>query len=132
MAERQIKTFEDLKCWQAARSLRQFVASEVLPQLPRDEKYRLGDQVLRAARSAPANIAEGYGRYHYLDNSKFLSNARGSVYEVLDHLIAGNDEGLVSDELLEQGREQVMVAVRLINGYMNYLKKQNGDNRGKS
>lgn len=124
MVERKIQSFEDLKCWQAVRSLRQFVVREVLPQLPRDEKYRLGDQVLRAARSAPANIAEGYGRYHYLDNSKFLSNARGSVYEVLDHLVTTNDEGMVSDELLEQGREQVTVAVRLINGYMNYLKKQ--------
>lgn len=124
MTERRIRSFEDLQCWQAARALRQFVSREVLPILPRDEKYRLGDQILRAARSSSANIAEGYGRYHYLDNSKFLSNARGSAYEVLDHLIAGNDEGLISDEFLEKGREQVTSTVRLINGYMNYLKRQ--------
>ncbi len=52
----------------------------------------MGDQLLRAARSTTANIAEGYGRFHYLDNAKFCSNARGSCWEVLDHLIAGVDE----------------------------------------
>ncbi|NBS53827.1 MAG: four helix bundle protein, partial [Spartobacteria bacterium] len=55
--------------------------------MPKEEKYRLGDQLTRASRSITANIAEGYGRFHYLDSSKFFSNARGSTYEVLDHLI---------------------------------------------
>ena len=73
-----IQSFEDLECWQHCRTLRLFIAREVLPQLPRDERYRLGDQVLRAARSTTANIAEGYGRFHYLDNAKFCSASRGS------------------------------------------------------
>ena len=103
--------------------LRLFVARQVVPALPRDERYRLGDQLLRAARSTTANIAEGYGRFHYLDNAKFCSDARGSCWEVLDHLIAGNDESLISAELLGRGREFVAHAVKLLNGYMNYLKR---------
>jgi four helix bundle protein len=51
-----VKTFEDLECWKACRTLRLFVAKEVVPALPKDERYRLGDQVLRAARSTTANI----------------------------------------------------------------------------
>ena len=86
----EINTFKDLDCWTACRDVRLFIAKIVCPALPRDEKYRLGDQVLRAARSGTANIAEGYGRFHYLDNAKFCSNARGSVYEVLDHLITAH------------------------------------------
>ena len=66
-----ISTFEDLQCWKDCRVLRLFVAKEVFPALPKDERYRLGDQLLRAARSTTANIAEGYGRFHYLDNAKF-------------------------------------------------------------
>ncbi len=81
MRER-IESFQDLECWKACRQLRIFVARRVLPELPRDERYRLGDQILRAARSTTANIAEGYGRFHYLDNAKFCSNARGSLYVV--------------------------------------------------
>jgi hypothetical protein len=41
---------------------------------------------------------------------------------VLDHLITASDEQLVPDELLARGRELVGHAVRLLNGYMSYLK----------
>src|SRR5436309_15308565 len=71
-----IRSFEDLECWTQCRMLRLFVARQIVPALPRDERYRLGDQLLRAARATTANIAEGYGRFHYLDNAKFCSNAR--------------------------------------------------------
>lgn len=122
-----LKTFEDLECWKRCRTLRLFVAKEIVPVLPKDERYRLGDQLLRAARSTTSNIAEGYGRFHYLDNAKFCSNARGSCWEVLDHLITGCDEELLPAELLARGREHVNTAVKLLNGYMKYLKRaQNG------
>ena len=123
MNKSKLKTFEDLECWKACRDLRRFVAKEILPVLPKDERYRLGDQILRSARSTTANIAEGYGRFHYLDNAKFCSNSRGSCYEVLDHLIAANDEDIIPDELLEKGRSLVTNAAKLLNGYMNYLKR---------
>ncbi|SRR6266404_1642259 len=118
-----VRSFEDLECWKACRNLRRFVSELVLPQLPKQERFRLGDQILRAARLTTANIAEGYGRFHFLDNAKFCSHARGSCWEVLDHLITASDEQLVSDELLARGRELVGHAVRLLNGYMSYLKR---------
>ena len=118
-----VRTFEDLECWKHCRALRLFVAKSVIPVLPKDERYRLSDQLLRAARSTTANIAEGYGRFHYLDNAKFCSNARGSCWEVLDHLITGHDENFFSAELLGRGRELVAHAIKLLNGYMNYLKR---------
>jgi four helix bundle protein len=118
-----LKTFEDLECWKQCRSLRLFVSKEVVPALPRIEHHRLGDQMLRAARSTTANIAEGYGRFHFLDNAKFCSNARGSCWEVLDHLITGNDEEFIAAESLARGRALVNQAVKLLNGYMNYLKR---------
>jgi len=123
MGSRQIKGFEDLDCWKACRTLRLFVAKEVVPNLPTEERYRLSNQVLKAARSSTANIAEGYGRFHYMDNAKFCSNSRGSCWEVLDHLITANDEDMISSEMLAKGRELVNHAVKLINGYMNYLKR---------
>lgn len=118
-----INSFEDLECWKACRDLRLFVAKEILAILPKEERYRLGDQILRAARSTTANVAEGYGRFHYLDNSKFCSNARGSVCEVLDHLITACDEGLIPSTLLDQARALVSRANQLLNGYMAYLKR---------
>ena len=119
-----LRSFGTLDCWQACRLLRVFIAEEIVPALPRDEKYRFADQFLRAARSTTANIAEGYGRFHYLDSAKFCSNARGSAYEVLDHLIAAHDEGLISDPLVSRGEALVETAIRLLNGYIRYLQNQ--------
>ena len=46
-------------------------------------KKILGNQFIRALDSISANIAEGYGRYHYLDRIKFYYNSRGSLLETL-------------------------------------------------
>lgn len=40
-----------------------------------------GMQLIRSIDSVGANIAEGYGRFHYLDRIKFYYNARGSLLE---------------------------------------------------
>jgi four helix bundle protein len=118
-----MQTFEGLECWKAARQLRLFVSREVITSFPRDERFELTGQVRRAARSVTANIAEGYGRYHFRDNYKFCSNARGSLFEVLDHLITANDEGYLRDELLEKGRSLFLTTKQLLNGYMSYLSR---------
>ena len=123
MAEPAIRSFEELECWKACRQLRLFIAKGVVPTLPPDERHRLADQFLRAARSTTNNVAEGYGRYHYLDNAKFCSNARGSCWEVLDHLIDAHDEGFLTEDLLKQGRGLVADAVRKLNGYIKYLRE---------
>ncbi len=123
MDRESLRTFEDLECWKACRELRVFVARTFCKAIPKDERYRLGDQILRAARSTTANIAEGYGRFHYLDNAKFCSNARGSCWETIDHMITASDEGLVDVAILNQGRELAAKAVALLNGYISYLRK---------
>ena len=119
-----ITSFEDLECWQASRRLRVFVAKTVVPNLPKEERYGLASQILRSARSTTANIAEGYGRFHYLDNAKFCSNARGSCFETLDHLITAYDEGMISSELLDQGLELVNESAKILNGYIHYLQRK--------
>lgn len=123
MDKESLRTFEDLECWKACRELRIFVARSFCHHLPKDERFRLSDQILRAARSTTANIAEGYGRFHYLDNAKFCSNSRGSCWEVVDHLITAHDEELIGDELLEQGRLLAANAIALLNGYISYLRR---------
>lgn len=116
-----IDRFEDLECWQACRQLRIFVKREVIPLLPSDERFRFADQLIRAARSTTANIAEGFGRRHYLDNAKFIRNSLGSQHECLDHLIAAVDEELIPSEVLEKFRLLFEKAVALSNGYAAYL-----------
>jgi four helix bundle protein len=115
------RTFEDLECWQACRELRIF-AAKVCNGLPKDEEYRLKDQILRSARSTTANLAEGYGRFHYQENIQYCRHARGSAYEVLDHFITGVDENLIAETTLSECRVLVEKSVQLLNGYIRYLK----------
>ena len=86
-----LTSFEQLKCWQACRALRLFVAREAARMLPGEERFRLADQMIRAARSTTANIAEGFGRFPHADNARFCRQARGSCTEVLDHILATNN-----------------------------------------
>lgn len=116
-----IRSFEELRCWKACRELRLFVSRRVVPRLPFEEKYLLRSQILDSSRSTTANIAEGYGRYHYLDNAKFCRNARGSCCEVLDHLITACDEKFIDDVLLAEGRTLYQSAIVPLNGYIGYL-----------
>ena len=44
-------------------------------------KKIIWDQFIRSVDSIGANIAEGYGRFHYLDKNKFYYYARGSLLE---------------------------------------------------
>ena len=75
MRQNEVKTFESLEVWQKCRNFRKSI-SIVLTLFPIEEKYRLVDQLKRASRSVTANIAEGYGRFHYLDNIKFAGIQR--------------------------------------------------------
>ena len=69
--EEQERSFESLKFYQD--SLKLLKASYKLAgNLPNYERYNLSDQLRRASCSILLNIAEGYGRYHYLERLRFL------------------------------------------------------------
>lgn len=123
MNEEQTRTFEELEAWQAARALRIFVYRRIVPTLIKHKEFDLSDQIKRASRSVANNIAEGHGRYHFLDNSRFCSQARGSLNEVLDQLITCNDDSLISDDLYQVGREHFNKSLRILNGYMSWLRR---------
>ena len=53
--------------------------------------YGITSQMKRAALSVPANIAEGFGRFHFMDKAKFFLNARGSLYELKSHVLISVD-----------------------------------------
>jgi four helix bundle protein len=78
------QNFKELVAWQKCRDIRRLVW-ELCKKFPAVEKYRLTDQMVRASRSATACIAEGYGRYHYQESIQFCRQARGSLYELIDH-----------------------------------------------
>ena len=63
MARQKQSGFEDLKCWQLARTLMQ-QCHRLADSLPANERYDLVSQIRRSSKSGMANISEGYGRNH--------------------------------------------------------------------
>lgn len=122
MAEKEMRGFEDLECYQLGRKVFK-EAYRVASLLPTEEKYNLADQLRRASASIVLNIAEGYGRYHFLDSLRFYYIARGSTMEVLSGLIACDDLKYTRDEI-DQQRELCHSALRSLNGYARYVRGQ--------
>ena len=115
--------FETLEVWKQARHLR-IAVIELCGEIPQEEKYSLIDQIKRSSRSVTTNIAEGYGRFHYLDNIKFCRDARGSLNETFDHVTVAFDEKYINEETLIRFRQQFEKVLKLLHGYIAYLKKQ--------
>lgn len=74
----------DLEVYQLARDLSR-LAWKVFEQLGWEDKKVMGFQFVESADSIGANIAEGYGRFQYLDRIKFFYNSRGSYNEFRIH-----------------------------------------------
>ncbi len=97
---------------------------DLTPSFPKEEKFRLADQIIRSSRSVGANISEGHRRYHYQENIQFCRVARGSLDETLNHLIDALDCGYVLEEKFQVLKLQQETARKILNGYIAYLKKQ--------
>jgi four helix bundle protein len=76
-------SFQRLDVYQ--RSIDFFALAIELPNPPRGHS-ELGDQLRRAARSIPANIAEAAGRTSKVDGARFYAIARGSAMECAAHV----------------------------------------------
>ena len=93
-------------------------------QLPDFERCELGRQIRRAAVSLTNNIAEGHGRYHYLDQIRFQLQARGSLAELIDDLNVCEDETYLPMSGVTALKNLAKEVQRLIGGYIRYLRSR--------
>ena len=77
--------FEDLDVYKAARAFRKRIY-RLAKLLPEDGRHALARQMRRAAVSLTSNIAEGYGRHHWQENTQFCRQSRGSLLELIDDI----------------------------------------------
>ena len=116
-------SFTELEVWQKAHQ-RVLEIYRVTEDFPNTERFRLTDQLCRAAASIPANIAEGKGRNSRKEYVQFLYIARGSVEETKYHLILSRDLGYLSSEAFDKLLEGYNEVGRMLNGLINSLKER--------
>ncbi len=123
-----IRSFRDLECWQSGRQFRLYIR-ELSNAFPPEERYSLTSQIIRSSQSVCDNIAEGYGRYHYQENTQFCRQARGSLNEAFNQCITAFDEGYIGQKEFDQAEELFNKTLALLNGYINYLQRAKVSNQ---
>ena len=118
-----VQGLKRLQVWVRAKDFALTIYKRILPLLPSEEKWNLNQQLRRSSLSISANIAEGYGRFYYQDNVRFCYNARGSLEETLSHLVFAFEAGFIPDELYKELGKEGEEIDKMLNGYINYLKK---------
>ena len=92
--------------------------------LPKSLRFSIGDQLLRSADSVGANIAEGFGRYHYLDSAKFYYNARGSLWESKHWFYLLKERKLIENKVYDSANDLMEKLGIKLNNFIQSTKKQ--------
>ncbi len=100
-AETKIESWRDLLVWQKSHALT-LAIYRLTQNFPSEERFRLSDQLCRAAASIPTNIAEGKGRGSTAELCQFLVIARGSIEETRYLILLAHDLGYLSPSDYEQ------------------------------
>ncbi|MFC1780458.1 four helix bundle protein [Patescibacteria group bacterium] len=123
MKRNNIHKLDSFEIYQLAKKLAVYIYG-ITKEFPKDEKFGLTSQIRRCVSSIGANIAEGYGRYHYKDEVRFDHIARGSLFELHFHIELAREFGYISttelDEVLRMGRN---LGIKL-NNYISYLRNK--------
>jgi len=112
-----VQDFTDLDVWKLGRELRKTIYA-ITRRFPSEEKYALIDQMRRAAVSVTANVAEGFGRFSYRENVQFCRHARGSAFELRDHLTSALDAGYISSQEWKDVDAATQRVIHVLNGYI--------------
>jgi four helix bundle protein len=112
--------FENLQVFQLAENLSDRIWHIVI-KWSYFEKDTLGKQIIRAADSIGANIAEGSGRYNFADNRRFVKIARGSLHETRYWLKRAQMRQLLTNEQVDNLKPIINELSPKLNAYLKYL-----------
>jgi len=113
---------EDLLIYKLAREISK-ISWEIYNGLDWREKKVIGDQFIQSSDSIGANIAEAYGRFHYLDRVKFCYNSRGSLIECSHWVDLMRERKIDNQELLEKLQRLLKEEEVKLNNYIKSIYK---------
>ena len=121
--KKRIESFEDLDVYRLAEDLGDRIWDIVIDwsDFP---KNSLGYQLVKSADSIGANIAEGFGRFHFAENRQFSRVSRGSLYETRHWLRRAYRIGLLKEEETKELRNLLEELAPRLNAYISAIGKQ--------
>jgi four helix bundle protein len=116
-------SFDKLQVYQLAEDLADRVW-RVVRRWDAFAKDTVGKQLVRSADSIGANIAEGCGRGTYRDNQRYVTIARGSLYETRHWLRRAYRRQLLTDKQINEMKPIVDALPKLLNAYLKSIGKK--------
>jgi four helix bundle protein len=92
-------------------------------------KDTLGKQIVRSADSIAANLAEGYGRFHFKENQKFCYYSRGSAEETQTWLEKAARRNLVERESARVLYDRLETYKKRLNAYIRSIGSSENSSR---
>jgi four helix bundle protein len=118
-----IEKFEDLICWQKARTLTNVIYGLTrLPMFAKD--FELVRQIRGAAVSSMSNIAEGFDRWSRKELIRFLDIAKGSDGEVRSQLYVALDQQYITAQQFSSAMAATLETTKTIGGLIGYLEQR--------
>ncbi|MBI5778437.1 MAG: four helix bundle protein [Planctomycetes bacterium] len=117
-----VTNIEDLRVYQIAEEIADKIW-DICDKWNAFAKRTVGEQLVRAGDSIGANIAEGFGRYHYKENIKFLYYARGSLHEITFWLKRALKRKLITDKEYKEMDALCKNLHPQLNAYINSIGK---------
>ena len=117
---------EDLEVYQLAESFSDEIWNIVITwhYFTKDTVVK---QMARSADSIGANIAEGYGRFHYKENKNFCYFSRGSIIETKGWLKKSKNRNLINEEKAVELLNQLEIIHIKLNAYRKFIGGSNKD-----
>jgi len=113
---------EDLQAYILSRKL-STMSWSLYNQLSYSIRITMGDQFIRSTDSVGANIAEGYGRWHYLDKAKFYYHSRGSLYETRHWAELFHERKILTDQQFQEFFVLIIDIGKKLNNLISQTKK---------
>ena len=129
--------YQELSAWKVADLFRRLVFRMVLGSPGAKTDFRFRTQLLEAARSVPANLAEGFRRNSPGDFARFIDYSLGSLAEAEERLTDGLLLGYFSetdhDAAFVLAKRTLTASVRLKHSQLKYAaERRQGQSKNRS
>ena len=121
-----MRDYKKLDVWSKSHEMYMFIKKNIAIKFPKEERYELTSQLLRAALSVPLNIAEGCGRYTDKDFAHFLDTSLGSTNESDYCCYVASELNYISNEEYEKVNKLLNDVRAMLINFIKFLRKNEG------
>jgi four helix bundle protein len=120
-----MRDYKKLDVWKKSHELYMFIKNRIAVKFPKEERYELTSQLLRAALSIPLNIVEGCGKFTDKDFTRFLDNSLGSTNETDYCCFAAYELNYISKDEYDTVNKLINEMRGMLISFIKFLRNDN-------